>query len=161
MKTHYSNLKSQICLFMALLSVTSFPAQPAVTLTLKDTYKDHFYVGVAINRTVTTSTSVRADNVNRNLDQINKDIAVVKEQFNQISPENDLKWQIIQPREGADGYNFGPADAYVNFGLSNSMYIVGHTLVWHVQTPGWVFRGTNSPPGVTNAPSSAATTNAV
>ena len=74
-----------------------------------------------------------------------------KEQFNQISPENDLKWALIHPRPGADGYNFGPADAYVNFGLSNHMYIVGHTLVWHGQTPDWVFAGTNPPPGVTNA----------
>ena len=120
--------------------------------TLKEAYKDHFYVGVAINRTIATSTSVRADNVNRNMDQVNKDIAVVTEQFNQISPENDLKWQLIHPRDGADGYNFGPADAYVNFGLSNKMYIVGHTLVWHGQTPGWVFAGTNMPPGVTSTP---------
>jgi endo-1,4-beta-xylanase len=121
--------------------------------TLTEAYKDHFYVGVAINRTIATSTSVRADNVNRNMDQVNKDIAVVTEQFNQISPENDLKWQLIHPRDGADGYNFGPADAYVNFGLSNKMYIVGHTLVWHGQTPSWVFQGTNLPPGMTNTPS--------
>ncbi|HKI68468.1 MAG TPA: endo-1,4-beta-xylanase, partial [Verrucomicrobiae bacterium] len=70
----------------------------------------------------------------------------------QISPENDLKWAIIQPRPGPDGYNFGPADAYVNFGLSNHMYIVGHTLVWHSQTPNWVFAGTNPAPVVKNAP---------
>ena len=95
--------------------------------TLKAAYKHHFYVGVAINRTIATSTSVRADNVNRSMDQIDKNIALVKEQFNQISPENDLKWALIQPNPGPDGYNFGPADAYVNFGLSNHMYIVGHT----------------------------------
>ena len=88
-------------------------------------------------------------------EQVDKDIALVKEQFNQISPENDLKWALIHPREGADGYDFGPADAYVNFGLSNHMYIVGHTLVWHGQTPSWVFRGTNLPPGITNAPTPA------
>ena len=124
--------------------------------TLKKAYKDHFYVGVAINRTIATSTSVRADNVNRNIDQINQDIAVVREQFNQISPENDLKWQLIHPRDGADGYNFDPADAYVNFGLSNKMYIVGHTLVWHGQTPSWVFQGTNMPPRIANPPPTVA-----
>jgi len=121
-------------------------------VTLKDAYKDYFYVGVAINRTIATSTDVKADNVNRTMDRVQQDIALTKEQFNQISPENDLKWEMIQPREGADGYNFGPADAYVNFGIANNMYIVGHTLVWHGQTPGWVFAGTNLPPGVTNAP---------
>lgn len=114
--------------------------------TLKSAFKKHFYVGVAINRTIATSTSVRADNVNRNMAQVEKDVALAKQQFNQISPENDLKWEIIQPYEGTNGYNFGPADAYVNFGISNHMYIVGHTLVWHSQTPGWVFGASNAPP---------------
>jgi endo-1,4-beta-xylanase len=114
--------------------------------TLKDAYKDHFLVGVAINRTIALGAVVEANNVNRNLEQVKQDTALVKEQFNQISPENDLKWQLIHPREGADGYDFGPADAYVNFGLSNGMCIVGHTLVWHSQTPNWVFAGTNPPP---------------
>jgi endo-1,4-beta-xylanase len=135
---------------------------PVATLTLKDAYKGDFYVGVAINRTIATGTAVQADNVNRTLDGVAKDTAVVKEQFNQISPENDLKWALIQPREGPDGYDFGPADAYVNFGLSNHMYIVGHTLVWHGQTPNWVFAGTNPPPTATEAaPVPIVNTNAV
>jgi endo-1,4-beta-xylanase len=144
-------------------AATTAPARAAVTsLTLKDAYKDHFYVGVAINRTIATGTAVRADNVNRTLDKVAKDTALVKEQFSQISPENDLKWALIQPREGADGYDFGPADAYVNFGLSNHMYIVGHTLVWHGQTPNWVFAGTNPPPAAPDAaPVPVANTNAL
>jgi endo-1,4-beta-xylanase len=150
MNTQIQRSTPWIGLLAAALLAISATAQAADNPTLKDTYKDHFYVGVAINQTIVTGDSVRADNVNRNMEQVNKDIALVKEQFNQISPENDLKWQLIHPREGADGYNFGPADAYVNFGLSNSMYIVGHTLVWHGQTPGWVFQGPNLPPGMTN-----------
>ena len=114
--------------------------------TLKSVYKKNFYVGVAINRTIATSTAVQADNVNRNMDQVEKDVALVRQQFNQTSPENDLKWEIIQPYEGPKGYNFGPADAYVNFGISNHMYIVGHTLIWHSQTPSWVFGASNAPP---------------
>jgi endo-1,4-beta-xylanase len=120
--------------------------------TLKEAYKDHFYVGVAINRTIAMNSAVRADNVNRSMEQISKDIAVVTAQFNQVSPENDLKWALIQPNPGPDGYNFSPADAYVNFGQTNHMYIVGHTLVWHGQTPSWVFQGTNLPPSATNSP---------
>jgi len=146
---HLFNFLTRL-LTSALLAVAA-TARSADSSTLKDAYKDHFYVGVAINRTIATSDSVRADNVNRTSDEVSSDIAVVKEQFNQISPENDLKWALIHPREGAEGYNFGPADAYVNFGLSNHMYIVGHTLVWHGQTPRWVFQGTNLPPGMTNA----------
>ena len=155
MKIRNLNLNSRIGLLTAVLLATGATARPAETLTLKDAFKDHFYVGAAINRTIATGTAVRADNVNRTSEQVNKDIALVKEQFNQISPENDLKWALIHPRPGPDGYNFGPADAYVNFGLSHNLYLVGHTLVWHGQTPNWVFQGTNLPPGVMNAPSPA------
>ena len=156
MKIHLLNLNSRIGLLSAALLAVGATARSADTTTLKDAYKDHFYVGVAINRTIATSTAVQADNVNRSMDQVNKDIAVVTGQYNQTSPENDLKWALIQPREGPDGYNFGPADAYVNFGVANHMYIVGHTLVWHGQTPNWVFAGTNLPPGMTNPPAPAA-----
>jgi endo-1,4-beta-xylanase len=161
MKTPIRNLNSLIRLLTAALLSAAPTARCADKPTLKDAYKDHFYVGVAINRTIALSAAVRADNVNRNMEQVSKDIALTKEQFNQIVPENDLKWEFVHPREGADGYDFGPADAFVNFGLSNNMYLVGHTLVWHFQTPNWVFAGTNLPPGVTNtAPSPVADTNA-
>src|SRR5580692_5927508 len=133
---------------LALLSSCVTESNSSSPPTLKSAYKNHFRVGVAINRAIEVDAAVQADNVNRTPEQVQKDIALVKEQFNQISPENDLKWALIQPRQGADGYDFGPADAYVNFGLSNHMYIVGHTLVWHSQTPGWVFQGTNLPPGM-------------
>src|SRR5579872_3698491 len=130
------------------LVVAGTTARAADIPSLKDAFKDHFYVGTAINRGVATGTG----GFRRSPEQLAKDIAEVKEQFNQISPENDLKWALIQPREGADGYDFGPADAFVNFGQSNNMYLVGHTLVWHAQTPQWVFAGTNPPPAaVTNS----------
>jgi endo-1,4-beta-xylanase len=67
--------------------------------------------------------------------------ALVKRQFNAISPENVMKWELIHPRPGPDGYDFEAADRYVGFGEKNGMFIVGHTLVWHSQTPRWVFRG--------------------
>jgi GH35 family endo-1,4-beta-xylanase/enterochelin esterase-like enzyme len=123
----------------------------ATTSTLKEAYKGHFYVGVAINRTIATGAAVRSNYARRRQEQVEKDIALVKQQFDQISPENDLKWALIQPRPGPDGYDFGPADAYVNFGVRNHMYIVGHTLVWHGQTPSWVFEGSHLPSGGANA----------
>jgi endo-1,4-beta-xylanase len=155
-KTSTAIIVSHPCCFVVLLLIIAGTARAAdVPLTLKDAYQNYFYVGVAINRTIATRTDVRADNVNRTMARVEEDIAVTKEQFNQISPENDLKWALIQPREGPDGYDFGPADAYVNFGVANHMFIVGHTLVWHGQTPAWVFAGTNLPPEVTNAPTQA------
>lgn len=121
---------------------------------LKDAFKNDFRVGTAVNRNMVTGSAFR-----RSPEQSAKDVALVKEQFNQISPENDLKWQLIHPREGTDGFDFGPADAFVNFGLSNNMYIVGHTLVWHSQTPNWVFAGTNPPPTTAAATTNGPATN--
>src|SRR6185436_13387185 len=137
-----------------MLATISFARAAEAPVTLKDAFKDQFMMGTAVNRSMVTGGA----GFRRNAEQSARDIALLKEQFNQISPENDLKWQMIHPREGAGGYEFGAADAFVNFGLSNNMQVVGHTLVWHSQTPNWVFAGTNPPP--TNATSvDAANTN--
>lgn len=144
------NLVSRVSLLAAALLTIGGTAQSADKQTLKGAYKDAFHVGVAINRTITTASAVKADNVNRTLDQVRDDTTIVLEQYNQIAPENDLKWALIHPRAGAEGYDFGPADAFVNFGITNGMYIIGHTLVWHGQTPNWVFAGTNPPPALPN-----------
>jgi endo-1,4-beta-xylanase len=65
-------------------------------------------------------------------------VALVKREFNTISPENVLKWALVHPQP--DRYDFAPSDAYVAFGERNGMFVVGHTLVWHSQVPAWVFQ---------------------
>ena len=133
-----------------LLAIAASAGVAEKAASLKDVFKDDFLVGTAIDRNIAMGTA----GFRRSAEQNAKDIALLKEQFNQISPENDLKWQLVHPREGAGGYDFSAADAFVNFGLSNKITVVGHTLVWHSQTPNWVFAGTNPPP--TNATSFAA-----
>ncbi|MFZ1072657.1 MAG: endo-1,4-beta-xylanase [Verrucomicrobiia bacterium] len=93
--------------------------------TLKNAFKNDFLIGAALNESQFTGQNAR-------------EAALVKEQFNSISPENVLKWESIHPQP--DRYNFGPADGYVEFGLKNHMFIVGHNLIWHNQTPKWVFQ---------------------
>lgn len=153
MKTPSWKLPSRVRLVMAMLLVLQAPAHSAATAALKTAYQNHFDVGVAINRSMATGTAFR-----RTSDEVHQDIALVKEQFNHIVAENDLKWALVHPQPGADGYHFGPADAFVNFGLSNNLYLVGHTLVWHAQTPLWVFQGTNPPRSATQAASTAPAT---
>lgn len=120
---------------------------------LKDAFKDHFLIGAAVNRSMVSGGPA----FRRSPEETAKDVALLKQHFNQITAENDMKWALIHPREGNEGYDFGPADAFVNFGVSNSMYLVGHTLVWHSQTPNWVFAGTNPAPStVTNRADPAA-----
>ncbi len=133
---------------LALLLSVALPAFSADLPALKDTFRDQFAVGTAVNRGMVTGTA----SFRRSTDLVERDVALVKAQFNQITAENDMKWQLIHPREGAEGYDFGPADAFVEFGMKHGMQVVGHTLVWHSQTPNWVFAGTNPPPpGATNA----------
>ncbi len=44
-----------------------------------------------------------------------------------------------------DGFDFVAADALIEFANNNNMEVAGHTLVWHSQTPNWVFEGTRQP----------------
>ncbi|HEX4341834.1 MAG TPA: endo-1,4-beta-xylanase, partial [Verrucomicrobiae bacterium] len=43
-------------------------------------------------------------------------------------------------------FDFSLPDRYVQFGVTNKMFIVGHNLIWHSQTPDWVFEGTDGKP---------------
>ncbi len=97
-------------------------------------------MGVAVNRAIVTGQSGR-----RSAEDVASDVAQVKYQFNQVVAENDMKWQLIHPRAGADGFDFAAADALIEFARANNMQVAGHTLVWHSQTPNWVFEGTHAP----------------
>jgi len=92
---------------------------------LKDVAPTCLKIGVALNQALSDGTDTAG-------------IAIVTSQFNTISPENVLKWGPVHP--GTDRYHFEPADRYVEFGRSHGMFVVGHVLVWHQQTPAWVFR---------------------
>lgn len=91
---------------------------------LKDVYKPAFLVGAALNSDQFTERDARG-------------AALIKQQFNSITPENVLKWERVHPKPGV--YDFDLSDQYVAFGEKNHMRIIGHTLVWHSQTPRWVF----------------------
>jgi endo-1,4-beta-xylanase len=65
--------------------------------------------------------------------------AIVARHFGTITSENVLKWALVHPEPNR--YDFGPADAYVELGRKYNHKVIGHTLVWHNQTPKWVFEG--------------------
>lgn len=71
-------------------------------------------------------------------------LEVARRQFNTITPENLLKWSEVHPEP--ERYDWEAADRLVEFGEANGMFIVGHTLVWHSQTPRWVFQGDDGEP---------------
>ena len=65
-------------------------------------------------------------------------LILVETHFNTITPENDLKWERVHPEP--DRYDFEVPDRFVALGEKNNMFVVGHVLVWHAQTPRWVFQ---------------------
>ncbi len=129
---------SLLLVFLLLLSACaeSTPdaedTAPAVEpTTLKDAFASAFLVGAALNpRQVSGQDSMGN--------------ALVAEQFNSITPENVMKWGLIHPTP--DSFAFAAADEFVAFGEAHDMFMVGHTLVWHSQTPGWVFQDENGDP---------------
>jgi endo-1,4-beta-xylanase len=63
---------------------------------------------------------------------------LLKKHFNSITAENAMKWDSLEPVEGHTDFTI--ADSLVRFAKTNNMRVRGHTLVWHQQTPSWVFK---------------------
>lgn len=64
---------------------------------------------------------------------------ILKAHFNSVVAENDMKFNALEPNEGA--FTYTNADKIVDFASSNAMKVRGHTLVWHSQNPSWLFNG--------------------
>ncbi|MFE4469011.1 endo-1,4-beta-xylanase [Leifsonia sp. NPDC056824] len=62
--------------------------------------------------------------------------SIAATQFSTVTPENVMKWDTIEPIQGA--YNWAPADQLVAFAQQNGQLVRGHTLVWHNQLPAWL-----------------------
>ena len=116
---------------LVVLATAIAQSQTASTPSLKDAYNGLFRIGAAVNATQFEERDPIAD-------------PIIAEQFNTISPENALKWQFIHP--SPDTYNFDQADQYVAFGEKHKMFIIGHCLIWHSQTPKWVFEDAQGKP---------------
>jgi endo-1,4-beta-xylanase len=86
--------------------------------TLKQTYKNNFLIGAALNAAQIEEKDAVAD-------------ALIKQQFSVITPENIMKCEIIHPEWNR--YDFTLADKIVEYGKKNKIAIVGHTLIWHSQ----------------------------
>lgn len=130
-------VKSILLLCVLLLGGGCAHVEPTRTpVSLREAYKGDFLFGSAVNEAIVSGE-----------DKVARDVLL--RQFNSITPENVMKAGPINPQPGV--YNFGPADAVVAFGESNGMFIVGHTLVWHNQTPAWFFQDEQGKPNAREA----------
>jgi endo-1,4-beta-xylanase len=87
--------------------------------TLRGRYADYFPIGAAID----TSYNDYAE--------------LLREHFNSVTAENEMKFDALQPSEG--NFTYSTADQMVALAQQNGMLVRGHALVWHRQTPDWVF----------------------
>ena len=90
--------------------------------TLKDVFADAFMMGCAIDREIYYEKDEKA-------------VALMLEQFNAVSVERDMKPEMIHPTP--DKWTFENADRYVRFATEHHLAPLGHTLLWHNQTPDW------------------------
>jgi endo-1,4-beta-xylanase len=103
---------------------TTPPLQP---YGMKSIYQNNFLVGNIINE--------------RYMDETY--FGVIKNNFNIITPENNLKPVSLTTNRGG-AYNWAYADQMVNRMLENGIPVHGHVLLWHEWTPAWITKGTKT-----------------
>lgn len=107
---------------LAVAITACSPSKQMEEATLKDTFKDEFLIGTAMNTWQVAGLDKKAQEV-------------VKKHFSAIVAENCMKIEEIHPEK--DRYDFSSADSLVAFGEANGITITGHTLIWHSQCPRW------------------------
>lgn len=107
------------------------PARPETDRrSLKEAAGDRFKIGVGIGQ--------------RMLERP-EDVALIRQHFRILTPENCMKPQSIHPAEGR--WNFEAADRFAEFARANRLEIVGHCLVWAKddRTDEWMTRENGGP----------------
>ena len=101
---------------------------------LKELYADYFEIGVCINPTIIAA---------------KKYSDLTLREFSSATCENDMKPEAIfkmseSMKDIEDGgthlvVNFDKAEKELAFAEENGLKMRGHTLIWHEQTPNWIF----------------------
>lgn len=100
--------------------MTADHKQLQTEVSLAKAFQDDFLIGAAVNKRTIVS---------------QRDL--LKEHYNSLTAENEMKFESLHPEEHR--YTFEEADRIAGFARENGMKLRGHTLVWHNQTPNWVF----------------------
>ena len=98
---------------------------------LHEIYKSEFLIGNIIRNTNCFNNKTRS--------------GILKHHFNTVTAENDMKPSLMapssKPTTNTWNYRFSSADNIVNAANNAGMKVVGHTLIWHSQTPAWLTDG--------------------
>jgi endo-1,4-beta-xylanase len=125
-----------LCGALGLAVILGIPApasaddkSPTQTTTLRQAAGDRILIGAAI--------------MSNHLDEPAR-AKLIAEQFNSLTPENEMKPDALQRVKGT--FTFDRADKIVAFAQQHGMKVIGHTLVWHQQSPAWMYMDENKQP---------------
>lgn len=114
---------------LSLWMMTALPAGASDFTTLRQAAPDSVKIGCTIPARLLNDPDVSA---------------LVAREFAVITPENEMKPSTLQLRPGQ--FNWEPADRIVAFAEAHGLVMIGHTLVWHQQTPRWMFEDEQGKP---------------
>ncbi|MBQ0166687.1 MAG: endo-1,4-beta-xylanase [Treponema sp.] len=130
---------------------------------LFEAYKDYFRVGCAVSGLFLMTPAEREDHfkqVAKRFEEMRKkfgpppagfkppeppvfsdgsspELEIAREHFNMIVAENETKMDAVY--KGPGEFNWKMADRFVQFARENNQALRWHTLVWHNQSPEWIF----------------------
>jgi endo-1,4-beta-xylanase len=118
-----------------LLPITVLNLSQASEPALKEVFGDAFLIGAAMSTPFFSESMPPQYQAAKQL---------IPRHFNTITPANLLKWGPYNPEPGI--YNTDASEAFIAYGKTQGMHMVGHTLFWHNQTPTWVFENKDGSP---------------
>jgi len=101
-------------------NLTNNGVEKTTIQSLSNAYKEYFPIGTAI----------AIEDLNDNAKT-----TLITNQFNSITPENQMKPRYLHPKENV--FKWEDADKMVAFARENKMKVRGHTLVWYQNIPDW------------------------
>ena len=132
---------------------------------LYESFKDYFRVGAAVSGIILMSDKERQElfeNMKKRMEEFKKnfkpqpgmpefkfpepqpfpagemiDKKLAAEHFNLVVAENECKMGSVY--KGPDEFDFTGADRLLKFARENNQAMRWHTLVWHNQSPRWIF----------------------
>lgn len=106
-------------------------ALPKVILPLEDAFRGKFLIGTALSIPLL-----------RGSDPLSESLA--RTHFDAFTPDNSMKPDFLQRVKGQ--FTFTDGDRLVEMARQTNATVVGHTLVWHSQTPNWFTRDAEGKP---------------
>lgn len=101
----------------------------AAEVGLQDVYANYFRIGTALPSSAISNSTL---------------MALVLKEFNSVTCENEMKPDATMNQTASSGNNIAvtlnSCASILNYCVQNKIAVRGHTLVWHSQTPLWIFK---------------------